>query len=316
MHAALAEVPVERGLPVAELVVELLQVAQVVAEVVDGDGGVLPARPGVRQAGHPRGGARARTRGPATSASPAPGRRRTRRRRRRCSCRSTASIASAARVGLLLACRRPSARAGRPAPSGSLVSASGLRCFSCWKVMSLRVEPLEGDRLGPEDRRHRVGGGGDVGVAEEHRGARLHPRHEPQLRPQHHHTGALGADQRLRDVKALLGQQAVEVVARHPARDVRVGGAQGGEVLVAQRAQLRVDLRPAAAGALDLPRSRRRRSPRPTSGCRRRAAPPGATTLSTTLPVRCAVAPQELLPIIPPSVQWSCVAGSGPNSSW
>ena len=35
--------------------------------------------------------------------------------------------------------------------------------------------------------------------------------------------------------------------------------------------------------------------------------------LSTTLPVRCAVAPQELLPIIPPSVQFMCVAGSGPN---
>ncbi len=35
--------------------------------------------------------------------------------------------------------------------------------------------------------------------------------------------------------------------------------------------------------------------------------------LSTTLPVRCAVAPQELLPIIPPSVQFMWVAGSGPN---
>ena len=37
--------------------------------------------------------------------------------------------------------------------------------------------------------------------------------------------------------------------------------------------------------------------------------------LSTTLPVRCAVAPQELLPIIPPSVQFWCVAGSGPYRS-
>ena len=34
--------------------------------------------------------------------------------------------------------------------------------------------------------------------------------------------------------------------------------------------------------------------------------------LSTTLPVRCAVAPQELFPIIPPSVQFVWVAGSGP----
>jgi hypothetical protein len=37
--------------------------------------------------------------------------------------------------------------------------------------------------------------------------------------------------------------------------------------------------------------------------------------LSTTFPVRCAVAPQELLPIIPPIVQFMWVAGSGPNRS-
>ncbi len=37
--------------------------------------------------------------------------------------------------------------------------------------------------------------------------------------------------------------------------------------------------------------------------------------LSTTLPVRWAVAPQELLPIIPPSVQLGWVAGSGPYRS-
>ncbi|MGY2701993.1 hypothetical protein ACVW2K_001577 [Nocardioides sp. HB32] len=37
--------------------------------------------------------------------------------------------------------------------------------------------------------------------------------------------------------------------------------------------------------------------------------------MSTTLPVRCAVAPQELLPIIPPRVQFGWVAGSGPNRS-
>src|SRR5689334_1357790 len=35
--------------------------------------------------------------------------------------------------------------------------------------------------------------------------------------------------------------------------------------------------------------------------------------LSTTLPVRCAVAPQELLPIMPPSVQVAWGAGSRPN---
>ncbi len=34
---------------------------------------------------------------------------------------------------------------------------------------------------------------------------------------------------------------------------------------------------------------------------------------SSVLPAICACMPQELLPIIPPSVLWVCVAGSGPN---
>src|SRR5581483_22481 len=37
--------------------------------------------------------------------------------------------------------------------------------------------------------------------------------------------------------------------------------------------------------------------------------------LSTTFPVRCAVAPHELLPIMPPRVQFGWVAGSGPYLS-
>lgn len=35
--------------------------------------------------------------------------------------------------------------------------------------------------------------------------------------------------------------------------------------------------------------------------------------MSTVLPYACADAPQELLPIIPPSEQWLWVAGFGPN---
>jgi hypothetical protein len=37
--------------------------------------------------------------------------------------------------------------------------------------------------------------------------------------------------------------------------------------------------------------------------------------LSSVLPVRCAVAPHELLPTIPPMTQWLCVEGRRPNSS-
>jgi hypothetical protein len=37
--------------------------------------------------------------------------------------------------------------------------------------------------------------------------------------------------------------------------------------------------------------------------------------LSAVFPYACAEAPQELLPIIPPSEQWLWVAGFGPNRS-
>ena len=49
VHAALAEVPVQRGLVlgVAEVVEQRAEVAQVVAEPFGGDGGVLPALPGL-----------------------------------------------------------------------------------------------------------------------------------------------------------------------------------------------------------------------------------------------------------------------------
>ncbi len=36
-------------------------------------------------------------------------------------------------------------------------------------------------------------------------------------------------------------------------------------------------------------------------------------TLSAVLPYACAEAPHELLPIMPPSAQWLCVDGLGPN---
>ena len=36
-------------------------------------------------------------------------------------------------------------------------------------------------------------------------------------------------------------------------------------------------------------------------------------TLSTVFPYAWAEAPQELLPIMPPSEQWLCVDGFGPN---
>ena len=60
---------------------------------------------------------------------------------------------------------------------------------------------------------------------------------------------ALRADQRPGDVEAALGQQLVQVVARHPARDVGIRRADAVRVTVAQVAQAGVDLAaPAALG--------------------------------------------------------------------
>ena len=65
-------------------------------------------------------------------------------------------------------------------------------------------------------------------------------------------AGALGADERARDVEAVLGQQLVEVVAGDAPRDVREALADQVGVAVAQVAQPRVDLAPAPALADDL----------------------------------------------------------------
>ena len=51
VHATLSEVTVERRLPVAELIEQRAEITEVGGETVGRDRGVLPARPGVRQAG-------------------------------------------------------------------------------------------------------------------------------------------------------------------------------------------------------------------------------------------------------------------------
>ena len=74
-------------------------------------------------------------------------------------------------------------------------------------------------------------------------------RDQCQLRVQDGNQGGLAADQRRRHVEALLRQQRVQVVARHPAGDLRVPGAGLPEVGIPQGSQLAVDLRlPIRAG--------------------------------------------------------------------
>ena len=128
-----------------------------------------------------------------------------------------------------------------------------------------------------------VGGVEHVGVAEHQRAAVLRARDQAHGRLEHVHARALGADQRAGDVEAVLGQELVEVVARHAARDV-------GELLpdpvgdlVSELPELRVDLAlPAAVGDDPFELVVRGR-PDASSACRRRAAMSSSITLSRRL---------------------------------
>ncbi len=66
--------------------------------------------------------------------------------------------------------------------------------------------------------------------------------HEPALRLEHDHARAFAADQRLRDVEAVLRQERVEVVAGNAARDLRVLRSDLIRETIAQRLEPRIDL--------------------------------------------------------------------------
>ena len=68
---------------------------------------------------------------------------------------------------------------------------------------------------------------------------------QPKRRSQHNRARALGSDERARDVKAILGQELIEVVARYASRDLREPGAYALRILVSNRPKRGVN-RPAA----------------------------------------------------------------------
>jgi hypothetical protein len=107
----------------------------------------------------------------------------------------------------------------------------------------------------------------------------------------------------------MLGQQRIEIVPRHPARDVRIALPDLVSLAVAQPAQPPVDFRAPvprrsiAVYSSSLVGPHQNRVPSYSSTL-------SAAMLSTTLPVRYAVARHELFPTIPPSMQFMWVAGS------
>ena len=109
------------------------------------------------------------------------------------------------------------------------------------------VEALQLLGLVRRDGRRGVGGGEDVRVPEHDQrlGSRL--RDQAQLGVQDRDQRALAADQRPGHVEALLGQQRVQVVTRHPPRDPRVALPDLLGARLRQLAQGTVDLRPPPA---------------------------------------------------------------------
>ena len=267
VDAAVAEVPVERR-PVAVLVEQRAEAAQVVAEPLRRHRGVLPAGPVVALARHVGGRAQA-------GLADLPEAllfgdvveqlhlRRGRVAAQRLHALFGACVALLARVGAELD-QQPALAVGQQRRLALVLP------LLHHVVDQPAVDPLEADRAVAEDLRHVVGRFEDVRVAEHQQRAGGGRVDEAHRRLQHGRQGALRADQGAGDVEALLGQQLVEVVAGDAARDVGVALADQLGVAVAQVAHRRVDLAAPAAGGDDPLELLLARSARPASARRRR----------------------------------------------
>ena len=253
VHAALAEVAVERAV-VAVLSSSARSRAGSRRARSGGTARVLPALPGVGLAGDVGGGAEARPRAPSRSAcSLAASSNSLHRRRAPAALQRRASSCGLA-VGLVLACRRRTRPAASRLPSGSSVDVrrDAGACF----FMSLDEQVVDAlqRRSGRSASTSGTWSAGvvDVGVAEHERATRaggLGTRRTRRLEDVTQRP--LGADQRARDVEAVLGQQLVEVVAGDAARDVRVSARGSGRRSGRAARRARVDLAAPAAGADD-----------------------------------------------------------------
>ena len=117
-----------------------------------------------------------------------------------------------------------------------------------------------------------IGRGKSVAVAEADQRAVLRALDQPQLGFEHDHARALCADQRARHVESVFRQQLIEVVAGDAPGNFRELRADQAGVLIANVAQLGIDL--AAPPALrddGIAVRPRRPSRRPSFACRHRA---------------------------------------------
>ena len=89
------------------------------------------------------------------------------------------------------------------------------------KVHQHAIEPLEPNRFVIQDLRHRVSRGECIRKAKHHKLPVLGALHQAHRCFEDSYACGFRADQCARDVKSILRQQLIEVVAGDPARDVR-----------------------------------------------------------------------------------------------
>src|SRR5262245_32631277 len=87
-----------------------------------------------------------------------------------------------------------------------------------------------------------IGGRVGVGIAEADERSMLRTGNQPRARVGDDDAGAFGADERARHVESVFGEQLIEVVSGNAAGDIWKTTANQIRVLVADGAQLRVDL--------------------------------------------------------------------------
>src|SRR6185312_14517368 len=140
------------------------------------------------------------------------------------------------------------------------------------------------------------------------------PGNEAQRGCEGESASALRADQSARDMEALLRQEVVEIVAGDAARDVGIAPPDLIAVAVAQGAERAIDLGAPAAAAHDeierLVRGRADAQAQPVIGENLQLL-----DIVDGLAAEHGMDAQELLPILPPIVQYLCVAGSGAKVS-
>ena len=123
--------------------------------------------------------------------------------------------------------------------------------FRAKRIRNRVVEPLEADRLVGEDLRHVIGRDERIGKPDADQPPERRARRQAQRRFEHRHARALAADERARHVEAVFGQELVEVVPGHAARDARKLLADERREPVPDALEAGVDLPLAPAGADD-----------------------------------------------------------------